>query len=118
MSKERKTIDVWRLFVDYGYGEEHELDEYTPSEARKRKREYAENCPQYDTRIVKGREPVKRYYFYGAAELNGHRPACGLLRQESDPEGRYRTVYVYGRPLDREELGKSGLTFIKEEEKA
>lgn len=117
MSRERTTIDVLRFYVNYTGTWEHELDEYTPGEARKRRKEYAENCPQYETRIVKGREPVKRYYFYGAAELNGHRPACGLLRQENDPEGRYRIVYVYGRPLDREERAKSELTFLRTEDK-
>lgn len=117
MSRERKTIDVWRFFVDYGYGEEHELDEYTPSEARKRLREYQENCPQYPARIRKGREPIKKLHFYGGHELGGYRPAAGLVRSESDPEGTYKIVYVYGRPLERDELGKSGLAFIKEEEK-
>ena len=56
MAYVRKTVDVWRFYVDYGQGWEHELDEYTWAEAKKRKREYAENCPQYPTKIVKGRE--------------------------------------------------------------
>lgn len=53
---QRKTVDVWRFYVDYGYGWELELEEYSAAEARKRKREYAENCPQWPTKIVKGRE--------------------------------------------------------------
>lgn len=55
----RKTIDVWRLYVNYGYGWEHELDEFSRVEARQRLREYRENCPQYPCKIVKGREPKK-----------------------------------------------------------
>lgn len=55
----RKTVDCWRFYVDYGYGWEHELTEYSRAEARERQREYAENCPQYPTKIVKGREKIK-----------------------------------------------------------
>ena len=112
MSRERKTIDVWRLYVDYGFGWEHELDEYTPSEARLRLREYNENCPQYPAKIVRGRERIEKQYYYGAQELNGHRPACCLLREEHDPEGKFMVVYVYGRPLDQKEEREAGLSFI------
>ena len=117
MSRERKTIDVWRLYVNYCGEWEHELDEYTPEEARKRRREYAENCPQYPVKVLRGREPVRKRYFYGTNEINGYRPYCGLLRQQSDPTGKFRTVYVYGRPLETRERDKGGLEYIKTEEK-
>jgi len=44
------------MYVNYGYGWEHELTEYSKTEINDRKREYAENCPQYPVRVVKGRE--------------------------------------------------------------
>ena len=46
MPYKRKTRDVWRLYVDYGQGWEHELDEFTLDEARQTRKEYRENCPQ------------------------------------------------------------------------
>ena len=60
MAYQRKTVDVYSLFVNYGYGHgyEHELDEYSRSEIRQRQREYAENCPQYPTKIVMRRERI------------------------------------------------------------
>ena len=59
MPYKRKTRDVWRLYVDYGQGWEHELDEFTLDEARQIRKEYRENCPQYPIKIVKGRERIK-----------------------------------------------------------
>lgn len=59
MAYKRKTADEYQLHVNYGYGWEHELSEYTLEEARQRRKEYAENCPQYPTRIVKKRIPIK-----------------------------------------------------------
>ena len=59
MPYKRKTRDVWRLYVDYGQGWEHELDEFTLDEARQPRKEYRENCPQYPIKIVKGRERIK-----------------------------------------------------------
>lgn len=45
MAYQRKTRDVYRLFVDYGQGWEHELDEFSLREIRQRQKEYRENCP-------------------------------------------------------------------------
>lgn len=61
MSYKRKTIDTWELQVNYGYGHgfESECVEFTRKEAIQRKREYAENCPQYPTRIVLKREKIE-----------------------------------------------------------
>lgn len=58
MLYQRKTRDVWKLMVNYGYGHgwEHELTEFTIAEARQRLKEYRENCPQYPARIVMARE--------------------------------------------------------------
>ena len=118
MSRERKTVDVWRLYVDYGLGWERELTEYSPGEARKRRKEYTENCPQYPTKIVEGREPVKKYYFYGEKiDGDGNATWCGLLRAEKDPTGKYGLILVYGRSLDQEEKERGCLVFIREEEK-
>lgn len=57
----RKTYDVWELYIDYGYGDgwEYVLTENSLSEARKRRKEYAENAPQYSTKIVKRRVPIE-----------------------------------------------------------
>ncbi len=52
MARVRKTIDEWRLHVDYGQGFEHEVSEATWREARERRREYRENCPQYPCKLT------------------------------------------------------------------
>lgn len=60
MAYQRKTKDVWVLQVKYceEYGYEDEVEEPTLDEARKRRREYIENCPQYPCRIVCRRVPL------------------------------------------------------------
>lgn len=40
----RKTIDIYNIITNYGYGEEIECSEYTLKEARERKKEYLENA--------------------------------------------------------------------------
>lgn len=55
---QRLTRDVWELHVDYGHGWEHEITEATFREARERRKEYRENCPQYPTKIVSRRERI------------------------------------------------------------
>lgn len=59
MAYQRKTRDVWRLYVDYGCGYERELDEFSHSEMRLRIKEYRENCPQYPAKVVKCRERIE-----------------------------------------------------------
>lgn len=59
MKYQRKTIDTYQLHVHYGQGWEHEVTEYTFREARERRKEYRENCPQYPVKIVAKREPVE-----------------------------------------------------------
>lgn len=60
MAYQRKTRDVWRFYVNYGQGWEHELDEFSLREVRQRQKEYRENCPQYPTRVVRGRERIEK----------------------------------------------------------
>ena len=59
MAYQRKTRDVWRLYVDYGCGYERALDEFSHSEMRLRIKEYRENCPQYPAKVVKCRERIE-----------------------------------------------------------
>ncbi len=57
MAYKRKTQDEFQIHVNYGYGDgwEHEISEFSFSEARKRRQEYRENAPEYPVRIVKRR---------------------------------------------------------------
>ena len=58
--RQRKTREVFELWVNYGYGDgfEHEITENTKAEARQRRREYRENCPQYPVEIRVKRERI------------------------------------------------------------
>lgn len=53
----RKTIDVWRFFVNYGQGWEHETTELTYAAMKENRKAYRENCP-YPLRIIRGRDKV------------------------------------------------------------
>lgn len=55
----RKTTDEYRLHVNYGQGWEYEVNESTRKAIRERRKEYAENCPEYPTKIT-GPHRVKR----------------------------------------------------------
>ena len=59
MAYQRKTRDIWRIYVDYGQGWEYEGADYSRAAARQTQRVYAQNCPQYPVKIVKGRERIK-----------------------------------------------------------
>lgn len=52
MTYQRKTSDEYRLHVNYGQGWEHEVSEETYKEIRERRKEYSENCPEYETKIT------------------------------------------------------------------
>ena len=54
----RKTVDEYRLYVDYGDGWEHETTEESRKEIRARMKEYGVNCPQYATKWSRHRVPV------------------------------------------------------------
>lgn len=70
--RQRKTRDVWYFYVNYGHGWEHELTEDSRAAAIAQRKTYAENCPQYPTRIVKRRE---RIVLPGNSQPNGL-PTC------------------------------------------
>lgn len=57
MAYQRKTIDVWKFFCDYGQGWEHEITEYTRTAMKENKKAYLENSP-YPLKVVRGREPI------------------------------------------------------------
>ena len=63
MAYVRKTVDVWRLFVNYGQGWEYEGTDCSRQEAQQTLKSYRENCPQYPARIVFGRERRKMSKF-------------------------------------------------------
>lgn len=56
MAYKRKTIDVWYIESNCGYGWDLETTELTFREAKEQLKCYRENYP-YPTRIRKGREP-------------------------------------------------------------
>lgn len=60
MSYQRKTKDIWKLYVKYNEndGWEHEVTEFSFLKARQVLREYRENCPQYPSKITMSRERV------------------------------------------------------------
>lgn len=60
MAYQRKTRDVWHLWVNYGQGYELELTEETREGAKQRLKEYKENCPQYPCYISKHRERIEK----------------------------------------------------------
>lgn len=60
MAYQRKTRDVWYLWVNYGQGYELELEEETREGAKQRLKEYKENCPQYPCYISKHRERIEK----------------------------------------------------------
>lgn len=43
--KKNKYSYIWRLWIDYGQGWEHELDELTKDEYKVNRKAYRENCP-------------------------------------------------------------------------
>lgn len=47
----RKTRPVWRFFVNYGQGWEHETTEHDRAAMIENRRVYRENCP-YPLRVV------------------------------------------------------------------
>lgn len=60
MSRPRKTRHVWRFFVNYGQGWEHEISEYTWDAMKENRKAYRENC-DYPLRIVRGRERIDQH---------------------------------------------------------
>lgn len=57
---QRKTRDVWHIFVNYGsHGWEHECTELSWREAREQLKCYRENAPQYPVKAVRRRERIE-----------------------------------------------------------
>lgn len=56
----RKTIDLYEIQANYGYGDgwEYECAEYTRADAKERLKEYRINAPQYQYRCISRREHV------------------------------------------------------------
>lgn len=52
-------MDIFRLYVDYGEGWEYEYECFTWEGALRIQEEYAQNCPQYPTMIIKGRKRIE-----------------------------------------------------------
>lgn len=57
MAYTRKTQDVWRIYVNYGQGYEHECTELTRAEMKANVRAYRDNCG-YPVKVVKGRDRI------------------------------------------------------------
>lgn len=54
MGYNRKTIDAWEFFVNYGHGWESEIIELSRAAMLENRKAYRENCP-YPLKIVKRR---------------------------------------------------------------
>jgi hypothetical protein len=57
MAYTRKTRDVWRFYVNYGHGWEHEHTDLTRAEKDVNKKAYAKDCG-FPFKIVKGRDKI------------------------------------------------------------
>ncbi len=57
MAYQRKTVDCWRFYGNYGQGWEHECTEFTRDEMLENKRAYEQNSPGA-LKIVRGREKI------------------------------------------------------------
>lgn len=57
MAYQRKTVDEYQLWINYGLGWEHETTEESMKAAKEQRKCYRENCPQYPTKIIKKRMP-------------------------------------------------------------
>jgi hypothetical protein len=57
---QRKTVDVWRFYVNYGYGHgwEHEHTDTTRADMLVNRKAYRDNCP-YPLRIKRGRDRIE-----------------------------------------------------------
>jgi len=58
MAYKRKTRDVWRFYVNYGAGWEHEHTDVTRAEMKENRKQYRENCA-YPVRIKRVRERIE-----------------------------------------------------------
>lgn len=61
MAYKRKTMDEWRLYLNYGQGWEEVCAESTRAGIIQRRNEYRDNCPEYPRRWCKVRIPTDAY---------------------------------------------------------
>jgi len=54
----RKTRDTWQLWINYGYGWEHETTELSRADKREQDRCYAQAVPQYPRKWITKRERI------------------------------------------------------------
>ena len=59
MKYTRKTRDIYMLYIDYGYGWDWVATEEDIAEAKRTRRNYKTNQPQYPSKIVKRRIKIK-----------------------------------------------------------
>lgn len=55
---QRKTIDVWKFYINYGSGWEHETTELTRETMKINRKAYLENC-KYPLKIIFTREKIE-----------------------------------------------------------
>lgn len=59
MAYTRKTKDEYQLLYNCGNGWEYLLTEDTTEEAEAQKKEYSENIPEYQYKVIKKRIPLQ-----------------------------------------------------------
>ena len=69
MSYQRKTIDTWQFWTNYGYGWEHEHTDTTYRAMVVNRKAYRENAG-CQLRIVRKRERIENLSEYERKELN------------------------------------------------
>ena len=61
MAYERKTVDVYEVWTDYGQGFEAECEGENRADAKRLLKEYRENAPQWPHVLKHRRIPKDRY---------------------------------------------------------
>ena len=51
MSKARKTVDTWEIWVNYGQGWEHDCTELSRAAMRENREAYRKNAPEHPVKI-------------------------------------------------------------------
>ena len=74
MARERKTVDCWRFFVNYGTGYEEECIEFTRKEMKVSRDAYRKNC-SYPLEIRRSRMLKSEIDPYRVAEILANQAA-------------------------------------------
>ncbi len=61
MAYVRKTVDVYEVWSDYGYGWEAECEGEDKADAKRLLKEYRENAPQWPHKLRHRRIPKAKY---------------------------------------------------------